>query len=125
MGDPASRRRFGRQDLNELKQYDRAAVFAALGSFDEQGLDDRGFALRAAALLDPERVPGLPDALDSGAADAIAQAVYRACLGRGETRSPALADGPPGGFSNPVPEPSALLVFGAGALALRSVLRKR
>ena len=94
MENSASRRCFGRQDLDELKQFDRAAVFTALGSFDETGLSDREFAPRVAALLDPKRVPGLEEALDSGAADAIAEAAYRACLERGETRSPALADNP-------------------------------
>lgn len=53
------RRHYSRADLSELQALDRAAICEAFGSFDEHDLADDAFVLRAADLLDPDRVPGL------------------------------------------------------------------
>ena len=48
----ADRPRLSRSDLPELRKLDRAAVFAALGSFDEHGLSDEEFAAQKKRLLE-------------------------------------------------------------------------
>ena len=68
-----------RADLPRLKKLDRAGVFAALGSFDGQGLPDEAFALAAAGLMDPKRVPGLAEALKARSTAGVLDAVARTC----------------------------------------------
>jgi hypothetical protein len=51
--------KYSRADLPALKAMDRAAVYAALGSFDAQGLADDAFIAHSLTLLEPARVPGL------------------------------------------------------------------
>ncbi|MFA6111983.1 MAG: alginate lyase family protein [Candidatus Latescibacterota bacterium] len=65
------RPRFTRADLETLKTFDRAQVLAALGSFDDTGLDHSAFVLAAASLLAPERVPGLARALERHDPEAV------------------------------------------------------
>ena len=73
---PASPTRptYSRADLPELAKLDRAAILDAFGSFDERGMDDATFALRAAMLFDGERVPGLAAAFAESDADAVGRA---------------------------------------------------
>ena len=54
-----SRPRLSRRDLAELRKRDRPGVFAALGSFDDCGLSEHEFTVRALDLIDARRVPGL------------------------------------------------------------------
>ncbi|MEW6751333.1 MAG: alginate lyase family protein [Candidatus Latescibacterota bacterium] len=73
----ATRPHYTRADLDTLKTFDRAQVLAALGSFEDTGLDRPAFVLAAAHLLVPERVPGLARALERRDAEA-AEAALRA-----------------------------------------------
>ena len=73
--------RFSRRDLTQLKKRDRAGVFAALRSFDDQGLTEQEFALRAFELFDPKRVPGLAVARHAGDLPRALAAVFQACQG--------------------------------------------
>ncbi|MSS70904.1 MAG: alginate lyase family protein [Candidatus Latescibacteria bacterium] len=73
--DPNLRPLYGRKDLEQLKTFDRAAIFEALGSFDDRGLSEEAFVARAADLLDARRVPGLAEARGA----AILEAVHLAC----------------------------------------------
>jgi len=68
-----------RTDLPRLRAAGRAEVFAALGSFDDRGLDAAEFADRALDLLDPQRVPGLAEARAAGELERAVEAVFRAC----------------------------------------------
>ena len=79
MNDPKARPLYSRRDLSDLKTYDRARILEILGSFDDREMPDDAFALRAADLLDPARVPGLEDAAKAGNASAVLDAVYQAC----------------------------------------------
>ena len=88
------RRCYGRRDLEKLKQFDRAGVFAALGSFDERGMERDTFVLKAAELLDVERVSGLEEARREGDVEGVLDVVYRICLERGELQPKTLAEGP-------------------------------
>jgi len=65
---PAPRPAYTRDDLDHLQSLDRAEVLAALGSFDERGLDGADFAARAAGLLDAGRIPDLAAAGHDGPA---------------------------------------------------------
>jgi len=88
MQEPKQRPLYSRHDLDWLKGLDRAAVFKALGSFDEAGLGDGEFVLKAAELLDTRRVPGLAQAKDATDAAAVLQAVTSACRERGVSDEP-------------------------------------
>jgi hypothetical protein len=79
---PATRPLLSRADLPALKRLDRTQVFAALGSFDEQGLSDEEFIQRTLDLLDARRVPGLAEARASGDVPKALDAVTRACRGK-------------------------------------------
>lgn len=68
-----------RADLRRLKKFDRAQVFAVLGSFDDRGLSESQFVLQMGGLLDARRVPGLAEALEARDAEAVLSAVDRAC----------------------------------------------
>jgi len=68
-----------RSDLPKLQQAGRAEVFATLGSFDDRGLSESEFALRALALLDARRIPGLAEARAAGSVAGALDAVFRAC----------------------------------------------
>ena len=92
MNDPHARGRYTRRDLEELKTYGRTAIFAALGSFEDCGLSDEDFIVRAAGLLDPDRVPGLSEVRDDPFA--ILEAVYDACGERGTVGEKPLAAAP-------------------------------
>lgn len=76
-----ARPRFSRRDLANLRTRDRTGVFAALGSFDDRGLSEREFTLRAIELIDPERVPGLAQARDAGDIARALDVVFKACGG--------------------------------------------
>ena len=68
-----------RADLPRLRTLERSQVFAALGSFDDQGLSETEFVLKAGALLDAGRVPGLAEVLAAGDASKVLEVVYQAC----------------------------------------------
>ena len=75
------RPRFSRRDLPELKTRDRAGVFAALRSFDDHGLSEGEFTVKTLELIDPERVPGLPEASGAGDTARAIDALFKACRG--------------------------------------------
>jgi len=79
MTAPASRTLYSRKDLDKLKKLSRPGVFEVLGSFDDRGLSEADFVVRAAELLDPARVGGLAQAPKAKDADEILQAVWVAC----------------------------------------------
>ena len=81
----AARPLLSRTDLRQLKTHDRARVFSALGSFDDRGLAEDMFVLRALDLLDPRRVPGLAEARAAGDARKAVDLVFRACRGKAST----------------------------------------
>lgn len=85
---PASPTRptYARADLPRLAKLDRAAILDAFGSFDDKGMDDATFALRAAMLFDAQRAPGLAEAFAAGDAAAVARAVYAACAAWASSR---------------------------------------
>jgi hypothetical protein len=93
MGSRVDRPCYGRADLAALQRLDRAGVLAALGSFDERGLDPDAMVLRTASLLADSRVPGLAAAVAAADPSAVASAVHRACLTQGEDPADVLADG--------------------------------
>ncbi|KPJ60060.1 MAG: hypothetical protein AMS15_06600, partial [Planctomycetes bacterium DG_23] len=78
---PLAGKRYSRKDIGQLKTFSRAQIFKALGSFDHSGLSDDEFVLKAAALLDPAKVPGLTEALAASDAEAVLAAVCEACKG--------------------------------------------
>ena len=78
---PAARRLLSRADLPKLKRLDRAAVFVALGSFDDRGLPDDDFIRKMLDLLDAKRVPGLVEARAAGDLPKALDAVALACRG--------------------------------------------
>ncbi len=88
-----------RADLDVLKTLDRSAVFAALGSFDDRGMDDARFAAVTLRLFDPRHLPALAAA--AGDPSAAAQAVMDACAARCDdsaaavSRSGAVFEGDP------------------------------
>ena len=92
MSDMGGYRRYSRRDLEELKGYDRAAVFSVLRSFDERGLGDDGFVAQAVGLFDPGRVPGLREAGKDP--NLLLAAVYDACKAQGEIQEKPLAAAP-------------------------------
>ncbi len=57
---------YSRDDLPALRARGRAGVFEVLGSFDSAGMADDEFVRRALGLLDPNRVPGLAEAIALG-----------------------------------------------------------
>lgn len=73
------RPRYSRDDLDTLTGKSRAEILDILGSFDERGPDDDAFVLLAARLLDPARVAGLAEAIESDDASAVGEAVLAAC----------------------------------------------
>lgn len=73
---------YSRTDLPRLAAFDRQQVFAALGSFDEHGLTDDAFIVRALDLLDAGAVPGLAEARAAGDTGRALEAVYAACKQR-------------------------------------------
>jgi hypothetical protein len=73
------RPRYSRNDLEELKEKNRSDLFDIFGSFDERPLDDAAFTRAAAELVDPAKVPGLDQAIESDNADPIAGAILAAC----------------------------------------------
>lgn len=75
------RPRFSRRDLPELKTRDRAGVFAALRSFDDRGLSEHEFTVKALELIDSERVPGLAEAREAGDTARALEALLKACQG--------------------------------------------
>lgn len=78
-GETMRRPVYTRDDLEELKTFDRAQVFEVIGSFDDTNLDEDAFVLKAAGLLDPERVAGLTEARKTGDASAVLDLVHKAC----------------------------------------------
>ncbi len=78
MADTPDRPVYTRADLDTLKTLDRGGVFAALGSFDDRGMDDEAFVLAAAGLLDPGRVEALADARRDADPAAVLEAVAAA-----------------------------------------------
>lgn len=84
---------YSRDDLPALKTRDRAGVFEVLGSFDSTGMAEGEFVPRALGLLDPDRVPGLGQAIDRGDhAGALAFVVGRFAGAAQEEPPPALSD---------------------------------
>lgn len=75
----AERPVLSRADLVRLKSLNRERVFTALGSFDDHGLAEDAFILKAGSLLDASRVPGLAAALAAGDAAKVLDAVDKAC----------------------------------------------
>jgi hypothetical protein len=75
----SERPRYSREDLPQLKERAKREIFEILGSFDERLLDDSDFIRAAAGLVDPERVPGLDDAIESGDPEVIATTILSAC----------------------------------------------
>jgi hypothetical protein len=90
--DPTARPTLSRADLPRLKTLDRAAAFAALGSFDDRGLSDAEFTSRALDLLDAKRIPGLAEARQAGDPDRALDAVFHACRGDRAAPGKAAAD---------------------------------
>ena len=72
---------YSRADIPALREMDRRQIFAALRSFDQQGMAPDTFAMATAALLDHDRVPGLVEACTSGDAAAVRERTYAACGG--------------------------------------------
>lgn len=83
----AARPLLSRADLRQLKTFDRARVFSALGSFDDRGQSEDAFVLQVLDLLDARRVPGLVQARATGNNREAADLVFRAC--RGSSAEPA------------------------------------
>jgi hypothetical protein len=75
----SERPRSGRADLPALKCRAKDAIFAIFGSFNDRDLDENGFILAAADLVDPARVPGLAEAKAAADPAAIAEAILAAC----------------------------------------------
>ena len=61
-----ARQEYTRRDLEYLKQLDRKGVLGAIESFEDRGLSDDEFVRRFAERLDPEKFPGLEEALSNG-----------------------------------------------------------
>lgn len=72
---------YSRDDLDKLKEFSREQILEAFGSFDEQTLDPKQFALQVAEVLDPDRIPNLSEAVSAQDSDAIGQAILDACTG--------------------------------------------
>lgn len=80
MTTPADERPLlSRDDLPELKTYNRAAILEALGSFDEAGMSDEEFILAMQPLLDMDRIPGAEDAYAAGNTTQVPAMVLAAC----------------------------------------------
>ena len=88
------RPRYSRDDLEQLRESSRSDLFDIFGSFDERLLDDAAFIKAAAELVDPAKVPGLDNAVESGDAEAIAAAILAACC-----KAPEVAKNPPSGIA--------------------------
>lgn len=69
-----------RADLDTLKTFDRARIFDIFGSFEDRDLSDDAFILRTAALLDPDAVSGLPEAITRQDTASILDTVYHTCV---------------------------------------------
>ena len=70
---------YSRTDFDKLKTFSRDAILTAFGSFDERPLSNKQFALQVIDVLDVDCIPNLSAAVKMGHADAIGQAVVRAC----------------------------------------------
>lgn len=80
--DAAARPALSRSNLRELRESGRQRVFEVLGSFDDRGLSEDDFVLRAIELLDPARIPGLAEARASQDIGQALACVLRACRAR-------------------------------------------
>ncbi|MDP6119263.1 MAG: alginate lyase family protein [Planctomycetota bacterium] len=78
---PTPAKTYSRSDLEQLRSFDRADIFRALRSFEDAGLSDDEFVLKAAVLLDGSKTPGLSDATKAKDPQAILDATMDACRG--------------------------------------------
>ena len=73
------RPRYSRADLPALKGRAKDEIFDILGSFNDGDLDETGFILATADLVDPARVPGLAEAKAAADWEAIGASILAAC----------------------------------------------
>lgn len=83
---------YTRADLPRLKQMDRAALFAALRSFDGKDLEPDAFAWKALELLDPARIRGLAEAKAVTDLPRALDATVAACRKPAAAEKPVLSD---------------------------------